>query len=293
VLARFLPTSRDIARINSSLVRRHANLSRLIRSLNLLNTALAQRGPQITQLVQASAQVFNAYATESGNLQRAISDLPGTLHQTTQTLGKVQSFAGVLGSATQALTPVAGAIVKSNPPVTNFAKKTTPIIRNQIRPFVIDSRPLVRALKPAAQNLATATPHLTDSFVVLNHLFNLLAYNPSGANAPPSDPNRDEGYLFWIAWLGHNGASVFANSDANGIYRALTEESTCATLSAEANNIGGAQGGAAGAALLGVLGNVLMNPTVCGPGGIGGGLGNLIPPLPTKRGANAARAVKR
>ena len=279
VLARFLPTSRDIAEINGMLAKRHANLSRLIRSLNLLNTALAERGPQITQLVAASAEVLNAFATESGPIQRAIGDLPGTLHQTTQTLGKVQTFAAALGSATENLRPVGHAIVKANPAVTDFARKTTPVIRDQIRPFVIDSRPLVRALKPASENLAKATPNLTTSFDVLNHLFNLVGYNKSGPNDSVTDPNRDEGYLFWIAWLQHNAASVFGDSDANGVYRALTQEGTCASLNAEAGNISTPLG-AGQAALLGTLG-VLLNPTLCGPGGIGGNILSALPPLPS------------
>jgi hypothetical protein len=34
-------------------------------------------------------------------------------------------------------------------------------------------------------------------------------------------PNRDEGYLFWAAWLGHNGDSVFSTADANGLVRRI------------------------------------------------------------------------
>jgi phospholipid/cholesterol/gamma-HCH transport system substrate-binding protein len=295
VLASFLPTSRDLAAVNGAVSKRHNNLSRVIRSLNLLNTALAERGPQITQVVAASAQVFNAFATESAPIQRAIGDLPGTLRQTTQTLGKVQTFAGVLGSATEALRPVGRAITPANKALTPFALKTTPVIRDQIRPFIIDSRPLVRALRPASENLAKATPNLTSSFNVLNHLFNLLGYNKSGPNASVTDPNRDEGYLFWLAWLGHNGASVFGDSDANGVYRALTQEGTCATLNTEAGNIATPLGQAQGA-LLGTL-QVLLNPTLCGPNGVGGNIlstlpgvpGGLpgvppLPPLPAKKG---------
>ena len=298
VFARFLPTSRDIARINGLLSKRHANLARVINSLNLLNTALAQRGPQITQLVSASAQVFNAFATEQASIQKSLVDLPPTLAQTTATLTKLTPFANLLGTTTQNLVPVAGAIIKANPAITDFAVKSTPIIRNQIRPFIIDSRPLVRALKPASQNLAKATPNLTNSFVVLNHLFNMLGYHESSSNDSVTDPKRDEGYLFWIAWLDHNAASVFGASDANGVYRALTQEGTCATLNAEVGNIATPLGQAQ-AALLGTL-QVLLSPTLCGPGGVGGNLTSLIPnlpqlpPLPANKSARRAelRAVR-
>ncbi len=286
VLARFLPTSRDLQRVNALVAERHANLSRLIHSLDLLNTALAERGPQITQLVSASQQVFNAMATENGNIQRALVDLPGTLTQTTQTLGKLQTFAGVLGHATGNLSQVAPAIIKANPAVTTFARKTTPIIRDQIRPFVRDSRPLVRALKPASVNLAQAAPNLTNSFVVLNHLFNMVGYNKSGPNDSVTDPKRDEGYLFWIAWLDHNAASVFGASDANGVYRALTQEGNCSTLNTEVGNIATPLGQAQ-ASLLGTL-NVLLDPTLCGSGGIGGNILSSLPPIPGVTGPPAA-----
>ena len=57
--------------------------------------------------------------------------------------------------------------------------------------------------------LAGATPDLTSSFTVLNHLFNLVGYNPNGREDPSKD-SREEGYLFWIAWLQHNGAALFS-----------------------------------------------------------------------------------
>jgi phospholipid/cholesterol/gamma-HCH transport system substrate-binding protein len=264
VFAAFLPTHRDIARVNVAVAQRHQNLSRLIHSLNLLNTALAQRGPTITQLVSNSSQVFNGFATEQAALQRALVDFPGTLRQTTNTLGKVHVFANVLGATTENLRPAVRALAPANRAIVPFALKTTPVIKNQIRPFVIDSRPLVRALKPASQNLAKATPNLTTSFGVLNHLFNMLGYNKAGSANSSTSPGGDsnEGYLFWLAWLDHNAASVFANADAHGVYRALTQQSTCATLSTEVGGIttplGQAQGQVAG-----ILGT-FVNPAICG-----------------------------
>ncbi len=264
VFERFSPTLHDLARVNHAVSMRHQNLSRVIRSLNLLNTALAERGPQLTSLVSNSAQVFNGFAHVTGPIKRAITDLPGTLIQTRTTLGKVRTFADVLGPAAKNLVPAAQALPAANKALIPFARKTTPIIRNQIRPFVVDSRPLVRALKPASENLAKATPSLTSSFVVLNHLFNMLGYNKSGPNASTTDPNREEGYLFWFAWVTHNGASVFGNADANGTLRALTQQSNCSTLKSTVGDItkplGLLQAQASGAL------NVLLDPTLCGKG---------------------------
>lgn len=264
VFERFSPTLHDLARVNHAVSMRHQNLSRVIRSLNLLNTALAERGPQVTSLVANSSQVFNAFANVAGPIKRAITDLPGTLVQTRTTLGKVRTFANVLGPAAKNLQPAALALPAANKALIPFARKTTPVVRDQIRPFVVDSRPLVRALKPASEHLAKATPSLTSSFVVLNHLFNMLGYNKSGPNASTTDPNRDEGYLFWIAWVTHDGASVFGSSDANGVLRSISQQSNCGTLRGTVGDItkplGLLQAQATGAL------NVLLDPTLCANG---------------------------
>jgi phospholipid/cholesterol/gamma-HCH transport system substrate-binding protein len=112
---------------------------------------------------------------------------------------------------------------------------------------------VVRSLRPATANLTAATPDLTRSVKVLNSFFNLLGFNQNGREGP-DDPERDEGYLFWLAWLQHNGAAIFSTSDANGPLRALTLGGTCDTLK---NTV-------AGNAPMGmVLAPALLDPTIC------------------------------
>jgi phospholipid/cholesterol/gamma-HCH transport system substrate-binding protein len=257
VLEKFLPTHQDLARLNAAVAKRHVNLARLIHSLNLLNTTLAQRAPQISSLVQSSSQVFGAFATEQANLRQAVALLPGTLSTTTATLGRVHTLADVLAPTARNLQPAARALPAANAALIPFARKTTPILQRQIRPFVVDARPLVRNLRPAAASLDAATPNLQSSFLVLNDLFNMLAYNQSGHNASVTDPARQEGYLFWLAWLNHNAASVFGAADANGTLRAITESGTCATLAALAPS--STQQFLTG--LINVLGNAGICPT--------------------------------
>ena len=65
------------------------------------------------------------------------------------------------------------------------------------------------------------TPSLTNTFKVLNSLFNTLAYNPRGT---------EEGYLFWASWLNHAGAGLFAQQDAHGPVRRGLVFITCPAL---------------------------------------------------------------
>jgi hypothetical protein len=63
---------------------------------------------------------------------------------------------------------------------------------------------------------------------VVNRLGNMAAYNPRGPEGP-NDPDRNEGYLYWAGWLGHNGNSVFQTADGNGLYRRIYLTASCQT----------------------------------------------------------------
>jgi hypothetical protein len=160
----------------------------------------------------------------------------------------------VLGPASERLRPAVRALDKANHEVTTFAKEAAPILRTAIRPFLRDSRPVVRSLKPASRNLAKVTPDLTRTFTVLNHLFNMVGFNPSGRQGPDV-ASRDEGFLFWLAWLNHNGSARFSSSDANGPFRPVTLGANCSTLK---------QTGDANPPIGMILAPALSDPNVCG-----------------------------
>jgi phospholipid/cholesterol/gamma-HCH transport system substrate-binding protein len=240
VFKRFEPTHRDLAAVSGKVAERSQNLRHLVHSLRVLNETLASKGPQLASLVDSSSAVFRSFASEDKAITASIGRFPGTLRTTTTTLGKVERFAKILRPAARDLTPTFAALDRSNKAIQPFAKEAAPIVQNQIRPFVRDARPIVRTLKQPAKDLATATPQLTRSFVVLNHLFNMLGFNPNGREGPEKSLNtgpnpREEGYLFWTAWLLHNGNSVFSTSDANGPFRPITVGGTCSTLKQFAN----------------------------------------------------------
>jgi hypothetical protein len=86
----------------------------------------------------------------------------------------------------------------------------------------------------------------------------MLGFNPNGREGPDV-ATRDEGYLFWLAWLNHDGAALFSSSDAHGPFRPVTVASTCQTLKqtvAESPELEFLQG----------LTAALTDPAVCGTG---------------------------
>ena len=258
LLARFLPTHQDLARLNQVVAARGQNLQRLIHSLQVLNTALAVNQGQIVQLIDSSSKVFHAFANANQGVSQAVADLPGTLKQTTQTLQKVQTFADIVAPATRNLLPAVEKIPAANQATIDLAKPITPVLQHQIRPFVVAARPLIRNLRPASRNLSKATPNLSKVFGVLNHLFNDLGYFPGG---------QQHGFLWWLAWGDHNARSVFATQDANGDFRSLFLQASCATLTQVVQNLGPLS-----AVVLNLV-PVLSNSGVC-PGGSSAAVAN-------------------
>jgi phospholipid/cholesterol/gamma-HCH transport system substrate-binding protein len=66
----------------------------------------------------------------------------------------------------------------------------------------------------------------------------MVGFNPNGKEGPDV-ASRDEGFLFWLAWLNHDGGALFSSSDANGPFRPVTFASDCSVLKQIANENGG------------------------------------------------------
>ena len=252
----FEPTHRDLARLNSSVATRKDNLRRLVSALEELSTELAGREDELANLVSGASKVFRAYASEDRNISAAVRELPKALQQTTQTVSEVERLAKVLGPASDRLRPAIRALGRSQRALRPLSVEAEPLLRKRIRPFVRDARPTVRLLRPAARDLRKSTPNLDRSLKVLNRLFNMASYNPNGREAP-GGANRDEGYLFYLGWLPHNSATVFATSDAHGPFRPSLVAGSCQTLRTLAGDRPESE-----FALN--LTPILVNPTLCG-----------------------------
>jgi phospholipid/cholesterol/gamma-HCH transport system substrate-binding protein len=244
VLGSLGPLNRDLARLNSEVAKRKQNLANVIHNMNILFGRLGQEDDEIAALIDASNSSLGAIAEQDLDVQRATGLLGPTLKNTRIALEETDKLAEVLGPTLNDLRPVARKLKPANESLGELARATTGDIKQEIRPFVRSARKPVRDLRPAAEKLADATPRLTVVTSKLNKLFNMAAYNPScsvtgctptydnsGADAPGT-PNRDEGYLYWLGWLGHVGNSTFANQDAVSTYRNLYLTATCESATA-------------------------------------------------------------
>lgn len=232
IFKRFEPLHRDLARVSEAVAERRHNMKRLVHNYGSLMAELSTKDKDLRTLVTASNAVFKQFAAEDQNISTTVGRLPGALNQTASTLQKVNVLSKELKPTLSDLGPVFQQIDKTNHQVLPLVHEATPEIKNQIRPFVRTARPFVRNLRPASRNLSTAQPDLTTTFKELNRFFNMLAYNPGGAEklASPTDTKRDEGYQFWLAWVAHVTDSMFSTSNASGPLRRAITTIDCNTL---------------------------------------------------------------
>jgi phospholipid/cholesterol/gamma-HCH transport system substrate-binding protein len=234
VLARLGPLHRDLARVNSAFASRRRELARLIHNYGSSVTELATREKELSSLVASQSAVFERWSSEDRNVALAVSRLPSTLRSVESALVKVNTLGREIPPGIGALRPAIRQLHRTNLQVRPFAREATPILRDQVRPFVRVARPFIRDVGPAARDLAKGSPDLRESFRELNRFFNMAAYNPNGREESTGDPNtdrnREEGLLFWVGWVAQNSVNVFSSADASGPFRRVALQATCSTF---------------------------------------------------------------
>jgi phospholipid/cholesterol/gamma-HCH transport system substrate-binding protein len=227
VFRRFEPLHQDLARVMRATARRRDALKRLINRYGLLMEHVGRRPEELKQLVSASGAVFAELADEDRNISAAVARLPGALRASESALNEVREFAPVLRSSLESLREPIRKLDETNEAVTPFLRETTPVLRDEIRPFVRAARPFTDDLGLAARDVSRATPDLTIGFEELNRFFNMGAYNPGGAEglegkSVAEQRARREGLLYWLAWAAQNGTSLFSSADGQGPWRRVT-----------------------------------------------------------------------
>ncbi|MGI9020184.1 MAG: MlaD family protein [Solirubrobacterales bacterium] len=239
------PINEDLRRLNSKVAQRQQNVRNLVHNFNVLTGRIAQADDDLVELVVTSNSALGAIAEQDPSVRRAVELLGPTLTQAELTLNELASFAEVFGPAFDELRPFARNLDESNRSLETLATNATPVLEDEIRPFVRAAREPVPDLRRAAERYSSAAPRLTAVGRKLNKLTNMAAYNPDingdgDGQDPTGTPKRNEGYLFWLGWLGHNGNYVFNTADGNGPWRRIYFTAGCNQL---VNILTGGSGG--------------------------------------------------
>jgi phospholipid/cholesterol/gamma-HCH transport system substrate-binding protein len=201
---RFDPLSRDVAQATHLVAQRSAKLKRVMHNLSLLATELGSRDKQLATFVQGSEGSLRHFAAQNQSLARSIQKLPTALSASSRALAKVHGLGSALKTTLTELDPTARALGTSLAKSRPFLRATTPVLKNQLRPFARAAQPTARLLIPAARDLAAATPNLRTLATVLNAIVDELAYKPPGGQST----------LFYVPWASHDTNSLVANQDA-------------------------------------------------------------------------------
>jgi len=201
------PTTKGVAQISTALAARRTELAGLVHNLAIV-TRSATQDRQLASVVSAGDQTLRTIASEQAPLRQAIAQFPSTLAVTRSTLIHLEPFAAQLSPTLSALAPAVKRLPATLHVLEPFAIEGTRALKNEIRPLVDAAQPLVSKVEPAVKSLYATTPYLSQSFQVLEYLFNEIAYNPN--------QGENQGFLFWISWFAHNLDSWVSSGDANG-----------------------------------------------------------------------------
>jgi phospholipid/cholesterol/gamma-HCH transport system substrate-binding protein len=229
------PINRNMAELNRAVAERRHELARFTHNLAVLTTRVGKAEQELTRLVSSSSQYLGEIADQSTDVTRLVRGLPGTLTEGKQALISMRRLATVMGPAFNELRPFARNLESLNESNLRFAEAVTPVIRDEIRPFVREARARIPDVRRGATRFAATSPRLEAIFAKLNRLGNMASNNPRGAE-PAGTPGRDEGYLFWVSWLAHNTSQVFASGDGNGFYRRVYLTMGCEQANAIVDN---------------------------------------------------------
>jgi phospholipid/cholesterol/gamma-HCH transport system substrate-binding protein len=214
------PTFKQVRLINGELAGRERQVAELVHNLEELSGAFADRAPQLRTLVVSSSRSLRASASNDRALGSGISLLPPTLQASRTTLASSRVLVDALRPTLAALTPATAKSPRALDAAQPVLDASIPLIRDQLRPLVRRAQPIAARLRPSIRRLTDLTPALTRAFASLRYFTNELVH----------DAGTQRGYLFWLAWLSHNTASILSTHDALGsIDRGLTLVS-CDTL---------------------------------------------------------------
>jgi phospholipid/cholesterol/gamma-HCH transport system substrate-binding protein len=204
---RFQPFVHYVADLNKAVAQRRVALARVIHDFGTLTTELGRRDTEIERFVSGSNAALGDFAHQQQALQESLVEFPATLVAAKAGLAASNTLSVVSRPALIGLIPQAEALGPAFKATERFFGQTTAPIRDQIRPFTRQVRPVLTHTKQAAPDLKKTVAGFGHSLGGLNAFFNELAYKPSGSR---------QSYLFYLPWLSHDLNATFTLQDAGG-----------------------------------------------------------------------------
>jgi phospholipid/cholesterol/gamma-HCH transport system substrate-binding protein len=204
---RLQPFSHTLAKLNTAVAARRVALARVIHDFGLLTTELGRHDAEVERFVTASEAALGNFAHRQASIQQSLVELPATLTTLQAAMASSNRFSLAARPALLGLIPQAQALGPAFKASERFFSQTTVPIRDQIRPFTRQVRPVLLHTKQGAADLETTVRGFGESLGAFNSFFNELAYKPKGSR---------QSLLFYLPWLNHDINASFDLTDAGG-----------------------------------------------------------------------------
>lgn len=213
-LRRFQPFVHYTAKLNKVVAQRHVALAQVIHDFGQLTTELGRHDAEIKRFVTSSNAALGNFAHQQESIQEALREFPATLRTLNSALASSKRFSDAAYPALTGLIPQAQALTPAFKATERLFSQTTAPIRDQIRPFTRQIRPVLTHANEGSGPLKKTVSGFGNSLGAFNTFFNELAYKPKGSR---------QSYLFYLPWLNHDYNATFNLQDAGGpVQRGMT-----------------------------------------------------------------------
>jgi phospholipid/cholesterol/gamma-HCH transport system substrate-binding protein len=206
-LRRLQPFSHYVADLNRAVAGRRVAIARSIHDFSLLTTELGRHDSALERFVTSSRAALGNFANQQQPLQETIAELPATLAAAQTGFSSANRFSTVARPALTGLIPQAQALGPAFKASERFFRETKAPIRDQIRPFTREIKPVLTHTKEGSAAFAKTVRSFGNSLAGFNGFLNELAFKPKDAR---------QSYLFYLPWLNHDFNSTFSLNDPAG-----------------------------------------------------------------------------
>lgn len=204
---RFQPFVHYNAKLNKAVAARRIALSQVIHDFGLLTTELGRHDAAIKRFVTSSRDALGNFANQQESVQAAFEEFPSALRAARAGLASSNRFSRAAYPTLIELIPQAQALTPAFRATERLFSETTGPIRDQIRPFTREIRPVLTHGAEAAEPFERTVRNFGNSLGGFNSFLNELSYDPRGSA---------ESYLFYLPWLNHNYNASYNLQDAHG-----------------------------------------------------------------------------
>jgi phospholipid/cholesterol/gamma-HCH transport system substrate-binding protein len=204
---RFQPFVHYVAKLNKAVAARHVALANVIHNFGELTTELGRHDAEIKRFVTFSDAALGNFAHQQQSIQESLREFPAALRAGNAGLASSKRFSDAAYPALTGLIPQAQASVSAFKATARMFSQTTVPIRDQIRPFTRQVRPVLTHANEGSGPLNKTVRSFGNALGGFNSFFNELAYKPKGSR---------QSFLFYLPWLNHDFNAAFNLQDAGG-----------------------------------------------------------------------------